>query len=350
MKVLILSAYNAVSHSLLNKGLEKHLSEIDFTVLTLPARYFAWRARGNSLSFAYEFADELKRGYDHIFATSLTDITALRGLVPEIAQIPLTVYFHENQFEYPESRSEHTNIEAKIVSIYNALAADKVLFNTEYNMNSFLDGAGVFLRKMPDHVPCGLIKEMQSKSEVLSVPIEKMKKRSSANSVPVILWNHRWEYDKGPEGFLNVLDELSRRDFDFRLNILGQTFRQVPDSYKQIKDKFSEKILKSGYIEDRIVYNDIVAESDIIISTSLHDFQGLSVIEGADAGCIPVLPDRLAYPYLFSKDYLYASSKDSAVEASNCADKIINAAEQKAPDMSYFHWENLKDKYRELFK
>lgn len=350
MNVLILSAYNAFSHEQLNKGLVKYLPEIDFTLLTLPPRYFAWRSRGNSLSFAYESKEELKKGYDHIFATSLTDMTALRGLVPELAGVPLTVYFHENQFEYPDSRSDHDNLEAKIVSIYNALAADQVVFNTEYNLRTFLKGAGSLLKKMPDHVPAGLMEMVQKKSRVLSVPIESFASDNSKNNVPLILWNHRWEYDKGPEGFLRALKSLDSKGFDFRLNIIGQSFREVPDSFKEIKSEFSEKILKFGYIDSRLEYNAAVASSDIVISTSRHDFQGLSVIEASDAGCVPVLPDRLAYPYIFSSEYLYKSSDDKAEEAENCADLIINSVSKEPPDMSGFHWEKLKSEYLKLFQ
>lgn len=211
MNVLILSAYNAVSHDMLNRGLKEHLPEISFTVLSLPPRFFAWRSRGNSLSFAYEFRKELTAGYDHIFATSVTDITALRGLVPEIAKIPLTVYFHENQFAYPESRSAHSNLEAKIVSVYNALAADRVVFNTGFNMKTFLNGAEKLLDKMPDHVPAGLTDMIEKKSDIISVPIKKMRRDTGKNAVPVILWNHRWEYDKGLIVFFVFLKSLKKK-------------------------------------------------------------------------------------------------------------------------------------------
>lgn len=80
MKILILSAYNAVSHNCLSSGLVKHIPDAEFTVLSLPPRFFfPWRAMGNSLSFAFENREELTKGYDLIFATSLTDIVSLKG-------------------------------------------------------------------------------------------------------------------------------------------------------------------------------------------------------------------------------------------------------------------------------
>jgi len=348
MRILILSAYDAVSHRQLNNGLIKNINA-DFTLLSLPPRFFAWRTKGNSLSFAFENREELTKGYDLIFATSLTDVTALRGFVPELSSVPLIVYFHENQFDYPENRSEYGTVETKITSIYNALAADKVVFNTEYNKRSFLKGAAALLRKMPDHVPSGLMEMIEAKSCVISVPVYPVKKGVNMEEKPVILWNHRWEYDKAPERFLAVLRVLKRRDADFRLNLAGQTFRNTPDSYGAILKEFKDYIDYEGYAPTRGDYEKIVSCSNIIISTSLHDFQGLSVIEAADSGCIPILPARVSYTEIFDKKYLYKCSDNIEEEAESCAELILNRPHERC-DMSRFYWENLKDVYGKLFE
>jgi len=351
LNVLILSAYDAMSHAHLNRGLIDNLPDINFTLLSLPPRFFPWRAAGNSISFAYENKDALTKGYDLIFATSITDMTALRGLVPEIAGTPLVVYFHENQFDYPDSRTKHSNAEVKVTSIKNALAADKVIFNTRYNMNTFFAGAEQFLKKMPDHVPAGLIEQIKHKSDVINVPIYPVKYKNMAGEKPVILWNHRWEYDKAPDRFLNFLRELDKRKFDFDLNIIGQVFRDVPASFETIQKEFKDKIVNWGYAESRDRYEEIISKSSHIISTSIHDFQGLAVMEAADAGCVPVLPDRVAYSEIFPSDYLYASSGDVMVEAEHCADLMMKTAiaRQKC-DMSKYYWENMKNSYGDLFK
>lgn len=350
MKILILSAYNAVSHDALNRGLVKHIPEVEFTVLSLPPRYFAWRSRGNSLSFAYENRADLTAGYDRIFATSYTDITGLRGLVPEMAEVPVTVYFHENQFAYPENSSAHGTVEAKIVSVYNALAAERVVFNTAFNMETFIKGAEKFLKKMPDHVPAGLMDSVRGKSEVLHVPIEKPGFRCDKSGRPVILWSHRWEYDKGPERFLMALRVLKQRGFDFGLHMAGQTFRKVPEAFNVIKHEFADRLLSFGYPESRAEYEKVISESSIVVSTSMHEFQGLSVMEAAAAGCVPVLPDRFAYPELFDGGCLYASSDSPEKDAENCADAVIRLWGEKPDcDMSPYYWGNLKNRYKELF-
>lgn len=248
-EILILSAYNAVSHNCLSSGLVKHIPDAEFTVLSLPPRFFPWRAMGgNSLSFAFENREELTKGYDLIFATSLTDIVSLKGgLVPELANIPVIVYFHENQFDYPDSRSKHSNSEIMLKSIINAFAADKVIFNTSFNMKSFMTGARKFLKKMPDFAPpYRHMADIKEKSSVLSVPIEPVAYKNKSGDKPVLLWNHRWEYDKGPDRFLNLLRELRERDTDFDLNIVGQVFRDMPKSFATIEKEFAGNILNWG--------------------------------------------------------------------------------------------------------
>ncbi len=51
MRILLLSAYDAVSHRLWREGLVAALPEHNWTVLALPPRHFRWRIRGNSLSW-----------------------------------------------------------------------------------------------------------------------------------------------------------------------------------------------------------------------------------------------------------------------------------------------------------
>ena len=156
MKILLLSAYHAQSHQQWCDGLRKQLPQHDWTVLSLPPRHFAWRVRGNSLSWAFSHTQQLESQYDLLIATSLVDLSALRGFVPSLTQLPCLVYFHENQFEYPQSGQQTAALEPQIVNLYSALCADRVVFNSAWNRDSFLAGVTTLLEKLPDHVPPGL--------------------------------------------------------------------------------------------------------------------------------------------------------------------------------------------------
>ncbi|MCP4597349.1 DUF3524 domain-containing protein [Neptuniibacter sp.] len=378
MKILLLSAYDAESHIYWRQGLVSNLPEHDWTVLSLPGRYFSWRMRGNSLSWAFGERATLEQPYDLVIATSMTDLSALRGFVPQLASIPTLVYFHENQFAYPESKNQFKSVEPKVLNLYTALAADRIVFNSEYNRQTMLNGADLLLRKMPDCVPPGVIEHLTEKSLVLGVPlnnecfestnfdvikqvraVQKRGLSSTANKtgLPIhITWAARWEYDKGPDRLLSVLRLLEKRGVDFRLCIMGQSFKNSPQDFEQIREEFGHRIDHMGYAATKEEYLAWLSCSDIFISTAIHEFQGLSVLEAVAQGCIPVLPDRMSYSEMFSEEYLYACDKDIEVEAASAVDVIIKQIDlisnrkSITPDVAEFSWEMMAEKYRHLIR
>jgi glycosyltransferase involved in cell wall biosynthesis len=349
VRVLLLSAYDAASHQHWYRQLMGGMPHWDWTLLTLAPRYFSWRIRGNSLSWAFNERETLQRPYDLVLATSMTDLSALRGLVPALAQVPTLVYFHENQFAYPESERAFKAVEPKILNIYTALAADRVLFNSAYNRDSFLAGAAALLKKLPDQVPSGIVARLRERSAVLPVPLadscfepgdagDGFEARwnapvagacSGADSPrPLrLLWSARWEYDKGPRRLLAILQALEARQLDYRLCLLGQSFRHTPAEFAEIGASFGHRLVQFGFAETRAEYQAWLRSADLVLSTAEHEFQGLAVLEALAAGCLPVLPNRLVYPELVPASGLYASVVDDlAAEAGHAADLIERQA------------------------
>ena len=81
MRILLLSAYDAVSHRQWREGLVAALPEHNWTVLALPPRHFRWRIRGNSLSWGVGERSILKQSFDCLVATSMVDLASLKGLL-----------------------------------------------------------------------------------------------------------------------------------------------------------------------------------------------------------------------------------------------------------------------------
>jgi len=355
VKILLLSAYDAASHAYWHKGLVENLSHHQWTVLTLPPRYFSWRIRGNSLSWAFNDRAVLEQEYDLIIATSMTDLSALRGFVPHLASIPTLVYFHENQFAYPESGREYGNVEPKILNLYTALAADHVCFNTHYNRNTFLAGCRELLKKLPDHVPTGVAEQLEQRSSVLQVPLPQRAYQSHDPQTGAIriIWNHRWEFDKGPELLLHAVQGLCDAGLDFRLDVVGQTFRKVPESFREIKQLLGARAGHWGFVESVEEYRKLLQQADIVLSTALHDFQGIAVLEGVAAGAVPVVPKRLAYPELFPDSCCYNSGEG---ETDSLVQTVCRYAEARregcaisAPDISALSWSAMAEQYEGLF-
>lgn len=373
MHILLLSAYDADSHRRWHQGLRAHFPEYHWTVLTLPPRYFSWRIRGNSLSWSFEQREVLQRHYDLVIATSMTDLSALRGMVPNLATIPSIVYFHENQFAYPPNHlhgnDRQPSVEPQMLNLYTALCGDAIVFNTEFNRRTFLDGVAELMRKLPDHVPKGVVEQLRQRSSVVPVPLEDacftppvcttvdeaLLWPTDASTRPLrLLWAARWEFDKGPELLLAILRELQRREVDFQLCLLGQGFRQCPPQFDEIQTAFARQLVQFGHEPDVRRYRQWLATADMVLSTALHEFQGLAVLEAMAAGCIPVLPRRLSYPEIVNETYLYEVSSESlAVQAHNAVERIL-ALRPQGPDSNQrvevrgWSWAEQEARYRQL--
>lgn len=324
--------------------------DFDWEVLALPPRFFRWRIRGNALTWLQEPA--LKHRYDLLVVTSMVDLASLKGFHPHLSRTPAILYMHENQFAYPDSGRQHSSAEPRIVNLYSAVAADSVLFNSVWNRNSFLDGARRFLEKMPDGLPDGLLNDIGSKSQVVPVPIEDrlfVERENPINAqCPHILWNHRWEYDKAPDRLSLLLDALAEAGQDFRLSVVGEQFRKEPEAFGRIRERHWERIVNWGYLQSRVEYDRLLAEADVAISSALHDFQGLSVLEAMASGCLPLAPDRLAYPEYVPAAQRYASHVDNpAAEADAAAGLLRGLLHQSPESCSPRDWRlsELKKKY-----
>ncbi len=369
MKILLLSGYDADSHRYWWKGLLRHLTEHHWTVLTLPPRYFSWRIRGNSLSWAFGERERLEADYDLVIATSMVDLSSLRGFVPSLGNIPTLVYFHENQFEFPASAQQQDSLSPQIVNLYSALCADQLCFNSEFNRSSFFKGAAALLKKLPDAVPTGLIERLQRRSKVLPVPLfepdlaaEEAARRPENEPGDIwpdnvaladrplrVLWAARWEYDKGPELLNRILAALEKQGVNYQLCLLGQRFRNSPEVFDLIQDTYSHRLVQSGFVPSKETYLDWLAAADVVLSTAIHEFQGLAVLEAIDAGCIPVLPNRLVYPEWVPESYLYANlPTEPALEAEAAAALLCDVAEGGwvAPDISGVKWSALEAPWR----
>lgn len=335
MRILLLSAYDAQSHQYWREGLVAQFPSSDWTQLVLPGRYFSWRIRGNSMQWALGERATLDQPYDLVIATSMVDLASLKGFVPNLAHVPSILYFHENQFIYPLSHSNKKHhLDPKIVTLYGALAADKLLFNSRYNQQSFMSGIKELLNQLPEKMPVDVAQLLDEKSSVLPVPLRSLTDNSHQDyqnlwpkrkgvSPLRLVWAARWEYDKGPQLLQAILRELGKRNIDFQICVLGQKFRKQPIEFEQIKDEFSTQIIQFGYAEPRHHYLSWLAAADIVLSTALHEFQGLAVLEAVQLGCIPVLPNHLVYPELFAPIYLYTSAFNNLPQEASSAVSVI---------------------------
>lgn len=366
MRVLLLSAYAAASHLHWQRTLLAMFPQWQWQVLTLPPRHFSWRVRGNPLYWSLAERPVLEGEYDLLVATSMVDLATLRGLVPALARMPSLLYFHENQFDYPQQSGQHKLLEAQMVSLYSALAADCLAFNSAYNRDTFLAGVEALLRKLPDRVPAGVAATLAQKATVLPVPIDF--ENSVGDSVhwpggaarypqrPLrLLWSGRFEHDKGGETLWHTLRELDRCGLNYELALCGQQFRSAPKVFSRIETEFSHRLVHFGYLPESADYRALLRGADVVLSTARHEFQGLAVLEAVASGCLPAVPDRQAYPEIFPAQFRYAvHADDEALEASSAAALVARLAALVGqdgtgpPDVSAFSCRQLQPRYSAL--
>ena len=321
--VLLLSAYKSDSHASWVKWLTQNLAA-DWRVLELPGRYFRWRIRGNPLSWLDELPP-LLTGWqpDRILATSMVDIGTIKGLFPQLAAVPVTYYFHENQFAYPQGDGQHNSVDPQMVQLYGALTADECVFNSQFNRETFLAGVDALLKKLPDCKPSGLLARIQPKCRVLPVPVNPV--AGGEKIAGLILWNHRWEYDKKPDDFLAILRVLARSSVDFKLALLGPRPEKTPSVLQQIRTEFAAHILADGMVS-RLEYEHWLGAAQVVVSTAIHEFQGLSVLEAVSAGAVPVVPDALCY-----REQYAAVNRYPPGQISQAAEQVLQALQHYQP-------------------
>lgn len=340
MKVLLLSAYAAYSHVQWQNALQVMFPKWQWQILTLPPRHFSWRVRGNALYWSLAERETLESHFDLLIATSMTDLATLRGLVPALSALPTVLYFHENQFAYPQAPGQHTLVAAQMTSIYSALAADRIVFNSHYNHDTFMAGCEALLHKLPDYVPPAVGSTLRERASVLAVPFDDSgaegvaprwpAARGKTSSRPLrLLWVGRFEHDKGGDGLLRILRQLEARKLEYELAVTGQQFRQSPPVFEEIRTTFAERLVHFGFLPNPVHYQALLQASDVVLSTAQHEFQGLAVMEAVACGCQPVVPRRLVYPEIYPAQYCYDSSPHNPErEAASAAALIVRAAQK----------------------
>ncbi len=115
---------------------------------------------------------------------------------------------------------------------------------------------------------------------------------------PLILWNQRWEYDKDPATMLRALYALADEGLPFRVALAGESFRVQPVEFEAARARLGGRLVHYGYAESEADYARLLWDADVVLSTAIHEFFGVSIVEAIYCGCRPVLPHRLSYPEL----------------------------------------------------
>lgn len=305
MKILALEPYFGGSHKAFLDGWSAR-SQHEWEIIGLPAYKWKWRMRHAAITMANDVAARIGEGatWDALFCSDMLNLAELLGLVPEaVCRLPTVVYFHENQLTYPRGAETDRDLHFAFTNLTTALAADSVWFNSKYHRDSFLEALREFLSRMPDYQPVSAVDAIREKSYVQPPGIATFTPQLDRKPGPLrILWAARWESDKNPETFFLALELLQNAGVDFRLSVLGESFENVPTVFEQARRLFSDRVDHWGFQPSHEAYGDTLCQSDVVVSTAIHEFFGIAVAEAVAAGAIPLVPRSLAYPELLGLD------------------------------------------------
>ncbi|MBT4530683.1 MAG: DUF3524 domain-containing protein [Phycisphaerae bacterium] len=302
--ILGFESFDGGSHKQFRKTLTKYSSH-NWNWITRPARSWKWRM---AIS-AQEMVDEALRQEiakpEIIFCTSLTDLAGLRAALPRgWRDIPIILYMHENQVAYPTNDARDASF--SFTNLQSVLTADLTIFNSKWNLDSFIAGIQSLLENSWDTTLSDIDNRIRNNSTVAWVPVDippeyleypevLHNSDNGGRSKPIrIVWPHRWEHDKCPSKLLELAREYSQ-PLNLRWIILGEQFKEVPKALQQFQEEFQDRIEHIGYTESKGEYWKWLSKADWVLSTADHEFFGIAVVEALFAGCLPWLPDKLSY-------------------------------------------------------
>ena len=358
---------NFLDHLIRNSGHE-------FKTVTMADRFWKWRMHGGAVTMARK-ATRLYEGSDKpdlIFASSMVNLPAFLALARDrFCSVPVVLYMHENQLTYPLPEGRKRDHTYGYINYLSCLAADQIVFNSQYHYDEFMEALPVMLRMFPDYTHLHTVQKIRAKSSVLHLGMDLAGHDQYASAFtphpwgpgmkpPIVLWNQRWEHDKNPRAFFRLMNRLDDAGHEFRLILAGERFNEQPAEFESAFERYAERILHYGYAEDFDEYSKLLHRADIVVSTAIHEFFGISIMEAIYCGCHPLLPARLSYPELVPES-LHAPLLHAPVlyqdeeELFSLMSRILKGEERPLPVSTlrrvpeHLEWSRHVSRYDELF-
>jgi len=396
VRILLVEPWETGSHLAWAKGYQESSSH-EVHMVGLPGELWRWRLRGGALPLAAKISHWIDTNGqpDLLVISGLVDVAELLGLARRnlSPDVGVVIYQHESQLVYPVADGQFDH-GAALRNWVSWCAADLVLFNSYYHLRAVGEALPHFVTNLPDasHVP--MLEQVVGRFEVFPVGVdlsylpdedpiplidvsdgaERSERdggegadqlldsvRSAARDTgpPVILWPHRWEWDKDPQAFIKALDKVVEAGLEFRLVLAGQDppsgSNQARAEREEVEQKFGSWILMSGEL-DREEYLEALTRCDLVVSCARHEFFGVAVVEAIAAGCIPLLPNALSYPELIRPPWHAEALYEPGTFGTRLVDAVARIDELKGTTvglpqtMRRFDWQNLAPVYDKKFQ
>jgi glycosyltransferase involved in cell wall biosynthesis len=360
LTVWLLNPYHAGSHRAWADGYAAH-SRHRVRILGMTGFFWKWRMHGGALELSEQARALLAAGErpDLLLATGMVNLPAFLALVRrEIAAAPVVLYMHENQLTYPPPPGAKRDLTYGMIQHLSMLAADRVCYNSAFHLESWFNELPRLLKHFPDYTHLETVGSARAKSCVLPVGCDLRRFDAhrgpgtrSPGPGPLILWNQRWEYDKDPATMLRALYALADEGLEFRVALAGENFRVQPAEFEEARARLGARLVHYGYAESAADYARLLWDADVVLSTAIHEFFGVSIVEAIYCGCLPILPRRLSYPELIPVEWhgrcLY-DDIDGLIASLRAAVVDPTAPQALRASVARFDWQALAPVYDAL--
>ncbi|XP_072817024.1 tRNA-queuosine alpha-mannosyltransferase isoform X6 [Vicugna pacos] len=357
MSILIVEAFYGGSHKQLVDLLQEELE--DCVLHTLPAKKWHWRARTSALYFSQNVPPSAR--YRILFASSVLNLTELAALRPDLGKLKKILYFHENQLVYPVKKCQERDFQYGYNQILSCLVADVVVFNSVFNMESFLTSIGKFMKLIPDHRPKDLESIIRPKCQVIYFPIRFpdvsrfMPEHKTAHLQKIL--SLKGNDGAAPSRALPFQQEQrdwenALKNFDSESGPCGATQQEnlcssvSQEPYLKTFDAPDHSSAHHG--ENKQNPRDILGGAEYQ-QRPLHIVWPHRWLEAVYCGCYPLCPKDLVYPEIFPAEYLYSTPEQLSKKLQNfCKRPDIIRKHLYKGEMAPFSWAALHGKFRSL--
>lgn len=310
-RVVLVEAYYGGSHRAWVDTWVAH-SRHDISLVTHPDEFWRWRLRGGAVTLAADFAKLVADdgAPDAVVVSGLVDVASFAGHARRsLGTTPMAVYVHESQMLYPLAPNQRADTSLALVNWQSLVAADQAWFNSAFHRDSLRGALPQLLNAQPAPGHGHLIDSVFERSSVLWPGVDVaglIAAERTERAVPRVLWNQRWDHDKNPHAVFSALAQLAEEGVPFTLALAGQNQRPDNPDFAWVHEKLGDRIDHHGYVPDDD-YQDMLLNSDVVVSAADHEFFGISIVEAIAAGSVPVLPTRLSFPELIGPQWHHAA-------------------------------------------
>ncbi len=300
MRILLVEPWLTGSHQAWAEGYAQR-SAHDVHVVAHDGAYWRWRLRGGAVTLAEAAAAVVAQHGppDVVLASSMLDVPAFCGHSREwMGTTPVALYLHETQPARAALTGEALDDDMAYRNWTSMVAADHVFVNSAFHRDALFAALPDLLGHPPDRRHDHLLDGVRRRTTLLPVGVDVVTvegHHETDGGAPIVLWSHRWDHDKAPELFFRALRRLDHEGLEFRVALAGANARVDPREFIEAEERFGSRLVHAGHLP-RDEYVELLSRSSVVVSTAVHEFFGVAMVEAMAAGAVPLLPRALSYP------------------------------------------------------